>query len=164
MIYITRNCIIFICSDYKEVCGEKQLKIEMKKQKAAPRLRRAETFAITLAIMFLALTAGYHIGLGRRAADFSVETARERPAPVVVEIIGESRVDINTAGAEELKLLRGVGDVLAERIIAYREENGPFRRVEDITLVRGVGSAVLENNREKLTVGGLSADGEEEAA
>ena len=96
--------------------------------------------------------------------EFSVETARERPPAVVVEIFGESPVDINTAGAEELKLLRGVGDVLAERIIAYREEHGPFRRVEDITLVRGIGSAVLENNRERLTVSGISADGEEEAS
>lgn len=164
MIYITWNCIIFICSDYKEVCGEKQLKIETKKQKTAPRLRRAEALAIALTIVFLALSIGYHIGLGRRAADFSVETARERPPAVVVEIAGQAPVDINTAGAEELKLLRGVGDVLAERIIAYREENGPFRRVDDITLVRGIGSAVLENNRERLTVSGLSADGEEEAA
>ena len=120
--------------------------------------------AIALTIVFLALSIGYHIGLGRRAADFGVETARERPPAVVLEIVGQAPVDINTAGAEELKLLRGVGDVLAERIIAYREEHGPFRRVDDITLVRGIGSAVLENNRERLTVSGLSADGEEEAA
>ena len=114
--------------------------------------------------MFLALTAGYHIGLGRRAPDFGVETSRERAPAAVVEIAGESPVDINTAGAEELKELHGVGDVLAERIIAYREEHGPFLRVEDITLVSGIGSAVLENNREKLTVGGRAADGEEETA
>ena len=115
-----------------------------------------------LTLVFLALSAGYHAGLGRRAPDFSVETARERPAAVA--IVTESPVDINTAGAEELKELHGVGDVLAERIIAYREEHGPFLRVEDITLVSGIGSAVLENNRERLTVGGLTAEGEEEAA
>lgn len=83
---------------------------------------------------------------------------------MVVEIAGEAAVDINTADAEELKELHGVGDVLAGRIIAYREEHGPFRRVDDITLVRGIGSAVLENNRERLTVSGRAADGEEEAA
>ena len=91
-----------------------------------------------------------------------METARERAPAPVVEIAAEAPVDINTAGAEELKELQGVGDVLAGRIIAYREEHGPFRRVEDITLVRGIGSAILEKNREKLTVGGLS--GEEETA
>lgn len=117
-----------------------------------------------MTLVFLALSAGYQIGLGRRTPDFSVETARERPPAVVVEIVSEAAIDINTAGAEELKELRGVGDVLAGRIIAYREEHGPFRRVDDITLVRGIGSAVLENNREKLTVGGAAADGEEERA
>ena len=112
--------------------------------------------------MFLALSAGYQIGLGRRAPDFSVETARERAPVETVAIETEPPVDINTAGAEELKELYGVGDVLAERIIAYRGEHGPFRRVEDITLVRGIGNTVLEENREKLTVGGGAADGEEE--
>lgn len=136
----------------------------MKKQKTALRLRRAELWAIALTLVFLALTAGYHIGFGRRRPDFQVETAQEHAPAEVVVIEAELPVDINTAGAEELKELHGIGDVLAERIIAYREENGPFRRVEDITLVKGIGSTVLEENRERLTVGGLSADGEEETA
>lgn len=164
MMYYTCDCIILYHSDYKEFCGEKQLKKQTKKQKAAPRLHRAEVWAVALALAFLALTAGYHAGLGRRAPDFSVATAHERAPAAAAELMGEAPVDINTAGAEELKELYGVGDVLAERIIAYREEHGPFERVEDITLVRGIGSAVLEENREKLTVGEEAANGEEERA
>lgn len=123
-----------------------------------------EIWAIALTLVFLALSAGYHIGLDRRTPDFRVETARERVPAGVALMSGEAPVDINTADARELKELRGIGDALAGRIIAYREEHGPFRRVEDITLVRGIGSAVLEENREKLTVGGLSENGEEETA
>ena len=47
------------------------------------------------------------------------------------------RVEINTAPASELEQLPGIGK-LAERIVAYREEHGPFRRVEHLMMVRGI--------------------------
>lgn len=50
-------------------------------------------------------------------------------------------VDINTASAEELDDLPGIGPTLAERIVAYREENGPFKSPEDVTDVPGIGPA-----------------------
>jgi competence ComEA-like helix-hairpin-helix protein len=48
------------------------------------------------------------------------------------------RVEINTASASELEKLPGIGKGLAERIVAYREQHGPFRRVEHLMMVRGV--------------------------
>lgn len=48
------------------------------------------------------------------------------------------RLEINTAPASELEKLPGIGKGLAERIVAYREEHGPFRRVEHLMLVRGI--------------------------
>ena len=48
------------------------------------------------------------------------------------------RVEINTAPASELEKLPGIGKSLAERIVAYREEHGPFRRVEHLMMVRGI--------------------------
>ncbi|MFZ0064105.1 MAG: helix-hairpin-helix domain-containing protein [Pyrinomonadaceae bacterium] len=48
------------------------------------------------------------------------------------------RVEINTAPASELEKLPGIGKGLAERIVAYREEHGPFRRVEHLMMVRGI--------------------------
>ena len=47
-------------------------------------------------------------------------------------------VEINTAPASELEKLPGIGKGLAERIVAYREEHGPFRRVEHLMMVRGI--------------------------
>ncbi len=64
-------------------------------------------------------------------------------------------VDLNTADAETLaRELKGVGAARAEAIVAWREENGPFRAPEDIVLVQGIGERVLEDNRDVITVSG----------
>ena len=74
------------------------------------------------------------------------------PPPATETLRETERINLNTATAEELTRLRGVGEALAQRIVAYREEHGPFRRVEEITRVNGIGQAVLENNWSILTV------------
>ncbi len=60
----------------------------------------------------------------------------------------ELRVNIQLAGLDELVLLPGIGPVTAGRILAYREENGPFRTPEDLLNVSGIGPRTLENIRE----------------
>lgn len=70
------------------------------------------------------------------------------------EIVPETAqlVNINTATAEELDTLPGIGPVLAERIVAYREENGPFQTEEDLLQVSGIGEAKLEELRGQITL------------
>lgn len=60
-------------------------------------------------------------------------------------------VDINSADLNALKRLPGVGDTLAERIIAYRDENGFFDSVEELLRVEGIGEGKLENMQDYLT-------------
>ena len=48
------------------------------------------------------------------------------------------KININSASVTEIEKLPGVGEALAGRIIAYREEHGPFRRVEHVMMVRGI--------------------------
>ena len=62
-------------------------------------------------------------------------------------------IDINTAGAETLAdAIDGVGIKRAERIIRYREANGPFRSIDDLVNVQGIGERIVEQSRDRLSV------------
>lgn len=65
----------------------------------------------------------------------------------------DDRIDINRADAQTLERLPGVGPKTAEEIIRYRNEEGPFRCVEDLLGVRGIGPAKLEALRERVRTG-----------
>ena len=62
------------------------------------------------------------------------------------------KININTATVEELVNLKRIGPKYAERIVQYREANGPFAKVEDITMVKGIGPKTLEVNKDVITV------------
>ncbi len=64
----------------------------------------------------------------------------------------DGRVNVNTATAAELEQLPGVGPVLAGRIAAFREENGPFAAVEDLLDVPGIGEGKLETMRDSVVI------------
>lgn len=63
------------------------------------------------------------------------------------------RVNLNRAGVAELDALPGIGPGLAQRIVDYRRAHGPFRRVEDLLRVPGIGPAKLEQLKAHVTVG-----------
>ena len=62
------------------------------------------------------------------------------------------KVNINTASADELAQLKGIGPSHASKIVAYREKNGPFKIPEDLTQVSGIGQKTFEANRELIIV------------
>lgn len=64
----------------------------------------------------------------------------------------DGRINLNTAGKEELMTLSGIGEIKAQQIIAYREECGGFSRVEDLLGVSGIGEKSLEKLRDSVTV------------
>ena len=63
-------------------------------------------------------------------------------------------ININTATAEELDLLPGIGPTLAQRIVDYRTSHGPFSTVSELTLVEGIGISTLEVILDYITAGG----------
>ncbi len=69
-----------------------------------------------------------------------------------VTLFAEGMIDINTADKEALMTLSGVGAAFAERIIDYREEHGGFMSVQELTDIRGIGPALIEKNKDVLTV------------
>ena len=74
------------------------------------------------------------------------------PIPEVVTSTTEL-IDINLASAAELDELPGIGPTLAQRIIEYREQNGPFINPEDIINVPGIGTGNYERFKDLITVG-----------
>ncbi len=87
---------------------------------------------------------------------FLPETRTPSPAlPDPIEITGvrillpsfsdrQDKVNLNTASAQELTALTGIGDVLAARIVTYREEHGPFQTLDTLKQVSGIGEKLLE--------------------
>ena len=76
------------------------------------------------------------------AADDRVQTAAAAVATV----------NVNTADVNELQSLTGIGQVTAERIVAYRTDHGNFRVSEDLIKVKGVGKKTLEKIRDLVSV------------
>ena len=83
-------------------------------------------------------------------------TGRDDPdaTSVTREFLPQERIDLNTASAEELQRLEGIGPVLAEAIVQDREKNGKFQSVDDLTRVSGIGEKRLEAIRDYVEIGG----------
>lgn len=75
------------------------------------------------------------------------------PTAQVVASIEQSTVNLNTADSETLaRELNGVGAAKARAIVEYREANGAFASIDELLEVKGIGTAILEKNRNKLSV------------
>jgi competence protein ComEA len=63
-----------------------------------------------------------------------------------------SKINLNSASSAQLQQLSGVGAKKAEAIIEFRNKNGPFKTIEEIQKVKGIGSALFEKNKTKLAI------------
>ena len=75
-----------------------------------------------------------------------------RISPQRTKVKNTGPIALNRASAKELETLDGLGPVLAARIVAYRNENGPFLIVDDLMKVSGIGTVIFSNLKEKLRV------------
>lgn len=124
-------------------------------------MKKAALCLIVAALVFAAGLVGFYIGrstspdpviVSRAPAQTQLHSTQPTGTTGQTEPAGP--VNINTATAEELQTLPGIGPVLAQRIIDYREENGPFQTVSELTMVSGIGINTLEELMDLITVGG----------
>jgi len=85
---------------------------------------------------------------------FSISAApAAQPSTPSALVQAAATVDVNKADVATLQSeLTGIGKSKAEAIVAYREAHGPFASVDELLEVKGIGSALLERNRDKLTL------------
>ena len=91
------------------------------------------------------------VALPASASVSQAKTADTKAAPAPV-------VNINTAPAEQLERLPGVGPRTAARIIEYRQKNGGFKKVEELMNVRGIGEKAFLRMKNQLTVAAVKAE------
>ena len=105
------------------------------------------TFIHAALVRSLALVALLLLATGLLPTSTAVQAGEVAPAAAV------QTVNINRADAAALAgALRGVGPSRAEEIVRYREAYGPFKTVEEMTEVKGIGKSTLEKNRAVITL------------
>ena len=114
----------------------------MEKSKIAP-LVVATALCVTLIV---------GIAIGHKTGKYlpqknTVPTVDEESQPI-------GKLNINEADAQDFLILEGIGPVAAQRIVDYRNENGPFQKIEDIKNVKGIGDVTFSKIADYITTGG----------
>ena len=115
--------------------------------------------AIIIVIVVSVLVIAYNFTAGRddnflklTENKIANEVEIRATAPESVEIVSGDRININTATAEELDELPGIGKTKAEAIIRLREKMNGFREIEDILNVEGIGEKIFEQIKDKIYI------------
>ena len=136
------------------------------------KISRLELISLLLAVAFSAFAAGWFLRGTSTAQPVRVETENLLAQPTAAVMVSAApvqpsetpaaaetpaatasgKIDLNTATAEELMTLPGIGEKRAAAIIADREANGPFRVPEDLTRVDGIGEGILSGLIDLVTV------------
>ena len=83
---------------------------------------------------------------------FAAESAAVKTVKTEKTAMQQQTVNINKADVLSLTQLKGIGEKKAQAIIAYRDEHGPFQSVEELAEVKGIGEAIVNANREMISL------------
>ena len=127
------------------------------------KLEKSQWILLVLTVLFITFTLAYFIGRNSVKAVITTQNAAQ-PAPAQstsgqeaaqaqnAQIMEQPRVNLNTATAEDLEELPGIGPKLAERILVWREENGGFLSVEQLMDINGIAEGKFEEIKDFVFV------------
>ena len=112
---------------------------------------------LLLCFLFFAFLGGFFLGRNVNTSEVQLSrqpdettAAESTPPPATTEVTG--KLCLNTATAQQLESLPGIGPVLAQRIIAFRNANGPFTSLEQLMLVDDIGEKRFADIKDYLTL------------
>ena len=114
-------------------------------------MSKGEKLTLVLTVLLILTAAILLLTAEQGAGRYSI-SAKPEPEPTPKPPTEQTLLDLNTATAEALAALPGIGPVRARRIVAYREENGPFAYIEDVMDVYGIGEGIFEEFSTYVTV------------
>lgn len=104
-------------------------------------LQRDDQFFLGTLLIAILVLAVIYIGQLSRWGTEEIEIKRQNHLPY------DYQIDINKATWVEFAQLKGIGPVLGKRIVAYRDEHGPFQSIDDLLMVKNIGPVKLKENR-----------------
>ena len=118
-------------------------------------MKKVAVVMIAIVLIFCGFTCGILINRHRyvNTATLKILTEEQTDRYSSIHINKLGQLDINRATVEELCNLNGIGDVLANRIVQYREEHGPYKTVEELINIKGIGEVKLKNIIDYIYVG-----------
>lgn len=117
-------------------------------------MKKPQQILIVITVVFIVLLIGLFLGRNMTKAYVPLDQAlnTEPQSDSEPTVNNDGKLDINTATQQQLQMLPGVGEVLAQRIIDYRKENGDFRTIEELMNVSGIGEAKFSAIKPRIKV------------
>ena len=125
-------------------------------RKSAVALSAGAAAILILAVLVSSLffrSPGPVKAVAKAAPSAAILTGRDDAGRLPTELLPGAAVNINTASREELQLLPGIGEILSQAILDYREANGPFESTDALMEVPGIGPGRFAAVADQITIG-----------
>lgn len=134
----------------------------MAKKSSKGRFSRAEGIVLAISLLLCVAVIGYATKMkSYKPIEYDMGDTKSERIEEIISLQNElftkteiefGKVNLNTATANQLQRLDSIGEKKASDIIAYREQNGPFKTIEDIMNVTGIGQKVFEKIKDDIEV------------
>lgn len=115
-------------------------------------MKKPQWILLGITGVFICLLIGIFVGRNLTGSYINIHNSSDPQNPTTSATQNDGRMNINTATSDQLQMLPGIGETLAQRIIDYRTEHGDFKSVKELLQVNGIGESKLEQIKPYIKV------------